>query len=261
MARSFVTVRTSARQVADGLRRRWQYRDVKATSGTVLREFRLLGIPLLIADFQGSVAVEVVAGEIGYGAYDFSDIRFRRGEVVLDLGAHVGIVSIFLAKTHPDITIHAFEPSPPVFELLEQNLRRNRVKNVIAHNQAVAARAGSIDLVAHLASNSAGSTAFLGTDHPAGHERFRVPSVSLDDILNTYRINRCPLLKIDIEGSEYDVLHASHLLGRVMQIRGEFHENAHLRSHGHTMKSLQVFCESVIGAGNVRYTECVMQDP
>ena len=251
---------STPRRIADGIRRRLQYRAVTATPGTVLREFRLLGVAMLVADLVGSVAVEVVAGEIGYGAYDFSEIALQPGDVILDLGAHVGVVSIFLAKTHPGVTIHAFEPSPPVFALLEENLRRNRVSNVIAHNQAVAATAGMVDLVAHLQSNSAGSTAFLGREHPAGHERFRVSSVSLDDIFETYGIERCPLLKIDVEGSEYDVLHASRLLGRATQIRGEFHENAYLRSKGHTMRELQSFCESVIGAGNVRYTECFMPD-
>ncbi len=226
----------------------------------MLREFHLLGVPMLVADLDGSVAVEDVAGEIGYGAHDFSDIALAPGDVILDLGAHIGVVSIFLAKTHPGVTIHAFEPNPRVFALLDENFRRNRVTNVIAHNQAVAATTGTTDLVAHLGSNSAGSTAFLGSDDPAGHEHFRVASVSLDDIFETYGIEHCPLLKIDVEGSEYDVLHASRLLGRVKQIRGEFHENAYLLSQGHTMRELKTFCESVIGTGNVRYTECFMQN-
>src|SRR5207253_534835 len=98
-----------------------------------LREFRVDGVAMLLADIAGSVAVEVVAGEIGYGAYDFSDLAFQPGDVIIDLGAHVGVVSTFLAKQHPDVTIHAFEPTPPVYTLLVENLHRNRVRNVIPH--------------------------------------------------------------------------------------------------------------------------------
>ena len=45
------------------------------------------------------------------GTYNFSDINFQAGDVALDIGAHVGTVSIHLAKMHPEIKIYAFEPS------------------------------------------------------------------------------------------------------------------------------------------------------
>jgi hypothetical protein len=112
-----VVVNATALRLSDGVRRRLQYRNVKATEGTVLREFHLLGVPMLFADLEGSVAVEVVAGELGFGAYDFSEIAFKPGDVIIDLGAHIGVISIFLAKKHPDATVHAFDPSPPVYRI------------------------------------------------------------------------------------------------------------------------------------------------
>jgi FkbM family methyltransferase len=248
-------------RLADGIRRRRRYRKVRATRGTVLRELNVAGTPLLLADYEGSVAVEVVAGEIGDGAYDFSAVKVRPGDVILDLGAHIGVVATYLAKRFPDATIHAFEPCPPVFALLEENVHRNRVRNVVAHNEAVAATAGHLELISHLASNSAGSTAYLGASDASGHDHFTVPAVSLDDIFERYGIQRCPLLKIDVEGAEYEVLHAASHLDRVAEIRGEFHENAYLRSRGCSMADLRAYCEGFVGTGHVRYTECFMQDP
>ena len=247
-------------RLRDGIRRRVQYRDVKASPGTVLREFELDGVSMLLADFEGSVAVEVVAGELGFGAYDFSDIPIEPGDVIVDLGAHIGVVSIYLAKKHPGVTIHAFEPSPPVYALLEENLRRNRVRNVVAHNLAVSATSGTVELVAHLTSNSAGSTAWLSTNDLPGHERFTVQSLSLDDIFERFHIEECALLKIDVEGSEHEVLRASRLLGRARCIRGEFHENDHLASQGHSMESLHTYCETILGPGTVEYTACRLAD-
>jgi len=243
-----------------GVRRRVQYSGVHTEVGTVLRELDVAGQRLLLADLVGSVAVEVVAGEIGNGAYDFEGIGLRPGDVVIDLGAHVGVVSIFLAKQYPNLRILAFEPMPQVFALLKANLRRNRVRNVLAVNMAVSGHGANLDLVAHLASNTGGGTSCLSTLDLPDHERITVPSITLDQIFVEYDIGRCALLKIDIEGGEHEVLRSSKRLSQVANIRGEFHENAFLRSRGHSMRRLQEYCEGVVGSGCVAYTECYMAD-
>jgi hypothetical protein len=115
---------------------------VALAPGTVLRELSVAGAPLQLADKEGSVAVEVVAGEVGQGAYDFSDIEFRPGDVVVDAGAHVGVVSIYLAKRFPFLRILAYEALPPVFAELQRNLVRNQVSNVEARLGTSGARGG-----------------------------------------------------------------------------------------------------------------------
>jgi Met-10+ like-protein len=125
-------VQLTPKRVADGFRRRLKYSGVRAEPDVVLRELHVCGEQLLLGDIAGSVAVEVVAGEVGHGAYDFRDIEIQPGDTILDIGAHIGVVSIFLAKRHPDVRVLAFEPVPRVFELLSANLRRNRVHNVSA---------------------------------------------------------------------------------------------------------------------------------
>jgi FkbM family methyltransferase len=247
-------------RVKDGLRRRARYSGVRAEPGVVLRELDVAGETLLLGDIAGSVAVEVVAGEVGNGAYDFSDIAFRPGDTVIDLGAHIGVVSIWLAKRYPEIRVLAFEPMPRVFELLTANLRRNRVRNVEAYNLGVSAHGGPLDLVAHFGSNTGGGTSFLSELDIPGHVRVNVETTTLDEIFRRHRVERSPLLKIDIEGGEYDVLEAARLLNRVENIRGEFHENTFIREQGHSMAGLHGYCESVIGEGHVRYTACLMAD-
>src|SRR5882724_2862803 len=144
---------TSAR-VADGLRRRWKYSGVRAEPGVVLRELDVDGQRLLLGDLAGSVAVEVVAGEVGHDAYDFRDIELAPGDTVVDVGAHIGVVSIYLAQRHPEVRILAYEAVPRVFELLTANLRRNRVHNVTAFNLAVTGDGRDLELASHLQSNT-----------------------------------------------------------------------------------------------------------
>jgi FkbM family methyltransferase len=223
---------------------------------TVVRRMEVAGITLEIADLAGSVAAEAVRDEVGVGAYDFSDIPFEPGDVVIDIGAHVGIVSTWLARAHPGVRVLAFEPVPDLFRLLVGNLARNGVGNVEAANLAVTADGRAVDMVLH-GSNTGGATSQLGLE-VTDHRHYTVPSTTLDRIFDEHGIDRCRLLKIDCEGSEYEVLLTSRRLGRVEHLRGEFHENRHLRAQGYSMEALRRYCERYVDAGNIRYTPCQM---
>ena len=52
-----------------------------------------------------------------------------------------------------------------------------------------------------------------------------VPSITLNQVFRDHKIYRCDLLKIDIEGQEYEVLHATddEVLSRTIRIHGEYH--------------------------------------
>ncbi len=226
----------------------------------MLRELHVSGEQLLLGDVAGSVAVEVVAGEVGHGAYDFCDIALAPGDTIVDIGAHIGVVSIFLAKRNPGVRILAFEAVPRVFELLSANLKRNRIHNVIAFNLAVTGDGHDLELVSHLESNTGGGSAYVTDRDLPGHDRVVVPSITLDQILEQHQIQRCPLLKIDIEGGEYDVLYNAQLLSRVANIRGEFHENQYLLSQGYSMETLRDHCDGLVGRGRTAFTRCYLPD-
>ncbi|MCU1465772.1 MAG: pv [Actinomycetia bacterium] len=254
------SVGDDVRRIADGVRRRVRYSGVRAEPGIVLRELDVDGERMLLADVEGSVAVEVVAGEVGQGAYDFRDIDIAPGDTILDIGAHIGIVSIYLAKRHPDARILAFEAVPRVFDLLVANVKRNKVRNVVPFNVAVTGDGRDLDLVSHPQSNTGGGSAYAADHALPGHDRVTVPSVTLDQILDRHDIGHCPLLKIDIEGAEYEVLYEAKRLPVIANIRGEFHENAYLMSNGYSMDELRDYCDDLIGAGRTRFTRCHMPD-
>jgi FkbM family methyltransferase len=236
------------------------YRQLPPTEGVTLRELTVCGVPLRVEDFEGSLAALIIADEIGKDAYDFSDVELRPGDTVVDLGAHVGMVSMFLAKAHPDIRVIAYEPVPPVFGLLQRNLRRNRVANVTAVNMAVTGDGRTLDMVSHLASNSGGGTASFANLDRGDHQRWSVPSTTLDAIFSDHGIERCPLLKIDVEGGEYEVLLTARSLDRVDHIRGEFHENTYLQSKGYSMDMLRRHLEQHLPAERIRFTPSAMAE-
>ncbi len=50
-------------------------------------------------------------------------VNLGDGDVVIDIGANIGMFSLFVAREYPGCTVFAFEPSPATFELLSANAR------------------------------------------------------------------------------------------------------------------------------------------
>lgn len=214
-----------------------------------------------VGDAPGSNAVTIIATEINVGPYDFSDIPFESGDVVLDVGAHVGMVSMWLGRRHPDLRILAFEPIPESYRRLVENIERNGIRNVEPHNLAVTSDGRDLDMVVWSELNSGGGTAAFSYRDESDEEHHRVvPSTTLDAIFVDYGLDRVKLLKIDIEGGEHEVLHSTAVLDRVDYVRGEFHENSHLKAQGHSIERVATYVRSVVGDDRVDFTPCQMAE-
>lgn len=164
-------------------------------------------------------------------SYGLDKMTFKPGDVVLDIGAQVGVVSTYLGMKHPEIRIIAVEPHPQNAERLRRNLEANGVKNVTVIEKAVTGDGRKIVLRGDASQNSGGFSAFGGSG--AGVE---AESVTLANIFAFYEIDRLALLKIDCEGAEYEILRSAGdvLLSKIGAIRGELHTNQHLIKQGHT---------------------------
>lgn len=49
-------------------------------------------------------------------------VSVKDGDVVLDVGANIGLFSLYLAQKYPHASIHAFEPTPPIHACAHKNL-------------------------------------------------------------------------------------------------------------------------------------------
>jgi FkbM family methyltransferase len=220
-------------------------------SDTHVRELRINGHHLRIRDFSASVIPRFVARELARDAYGIERIAFCPGDIAIDVGANVGIVSIYLAKRHPQITIHALEPIPENFQHLVENVRANGVSNVVAHNLAVTGDGRPFEMTVHFATNSGGATGYLRDLALEGHRRYTVASITLDRLFADYDVEHCRFLKIDCEGAEHEILTSAKCLSRVDYLAGEFHINERLRTAGYDMRELLAHCERQIGRDRV----------
>ena len=132
--------------------------------------------------------------------------RQSQAPVIFDVGANIGgytqQVLEAVAKAGIDATIHVIEPSASCVELLRRRFSGRR--NVRIHRAAVGAQKG----MQRLRASTPGSTlASLvdrhGIPDTAGEE---VPVERLESILDEADLCRLDLLKLDVEGNEFEAL-------------------------------------------------------
>ena len=49
------------------------------------------------------------------------EIKINNGDVIIDVGANIGILGLRLSQIYHNITIHAFEPIPEIYKVLQKN--------------------------------------------------------------------------------------------------------------------------------------------
>jgi FkbM family methyltransferase len=157
--------------------------------------------------------------------YDFKTDAPRDG-IMVDIGANIGSVTEFFALACPEMRIHAYEPNPAAFGMLERNIGDNQLQQrVTAFPEAVGRESGELSLWVDV--NTTLSTAYMEAAPSEGGRRVNVPMVGLDEVWE--RLGRAPIwmLKIDTEGAEGDILEGAskEALGAVKNAMIEYHDN------------------------------------
>ncbi|WTW99340.1 FkbM family methyltransferase [Streptomycetaceae bacterium NBC_01309] len=175
--------------------------------------------------------------------------------VVLDVGANIGMFSLYLARQRPGARIYAFEPAPDAFAALSANVTHHGLP-VTCLPWGVGGRTGSGEMTVYphaaVFSSIAGDTAAdraaiaaaiatavdddrsagvvdqLADARMAGARTVPIEVVSLPDVLDRLGEARVDLLKLDAEGAETAILGAldkSHW-ARIDRIAMEVHQDA-----------------------------------
>jgi FkbM family methyltransferase len=149
------------------------------------------------------------------GIYTFQTSRER--PLILDCGANIGLSVIFFKRLFPRSKIIAFEADPAVFAVLESNVRGFGFADVTLVNQAVWTDQTVLEFW------QGGADAGRLARETDRRNCIRVPTVRLRDYLTT----EIDLLKLDIEGSETEVLRdCAERLTNVQHLFVEYHSFA-----------------------------------
>ena len=171
----------------------------------------------------------------------------RSTDIVCDIGANKGSFVFWLSRWCRDGTVVAFEPQPWFAALLAQLCKQLALDNVRVEPKAVFSRSGTADLFvpkAHLQSASLLDNAKAGENV----ETISVPTVRLDDYFRNDQ--RIALLKIDVEGAEFDVFKGAERILREQSPLLVFEcENRHLQ--GKTVQDVFAYLASLGYSGSL----------
>lgn len=168
---------------------------------------RIRGQELRLCRPPGAALSEIVR-QVESDDYLLQTASFREGDVVVDVGAHVGTLAIYLAMKYPFIRIVALEPEPGVFQCLLRNIGLNGVRNVTAINRAVS---GDGQRATLYTSPWPGAFATIAAGLAAVHPVLRpvsVDTVTLEQLFRSYDIQHCRVLKISAPGAVRESLSA-----------------------------------------------------
>ena len=196
------------------------------------------------------------------GTLKWLDDNIKPNSILFDVGANVGLYSIYAAKKHIDVKVYAFEPHKINFATLLENITLNDLEDSVrplsfALNDVV----GFFDLNYNSMESGASMTQLGHTKLP--HDRDFKPkmselvySLSVDELIATGKVQQPTLIKIDVDGNEISILKGmkslltSSLPPKSIQIEinpGERNDVVHFMStcgyvldHKHFTKSGQV---------------------
>lgn len=131
--------------------------------------------------------------------YSNSGFDLHESDTIIDIGAHIGLFTLFASQFCKNGKIYCFEPVKENYELLLSNMTLNNLSNVSAFNVAVADKTSTVRI-------------FLNKDE-SGHSMFaqdsnfiEVQSTILKNIFDENNISICNFIKMDCEGAEYDII-------------------------------------------------------
>lgn len=132
-------------------------------------------------------------------SYFSSHFRPKRGDIVFDIGANIGTVTLIMSKMVGDSgRVYSFEPA--TFRSLQKNITANHLENCTVVPKAVSNMNGQIEI--HVFDFVPESN--IVNKMPDGHH-FRtkmVESITLDSFVESSAIGRIDFIKMDIEGAE-----------------------------------------------------------
>jgi len=185
---------------------------------------------LVIYGYRESPFLDTVDHVFLENVYTPFPLKVDRNDIVIDIGAACGVFSLFAAGKTKN-TVFAFEPEPKNFELLNKNIQTNFLSNVKISNNAVSDKVGTTKLFIykrhewHTIINNY-SADILGSF-------IEVPTVTLEHIIKSNKLNKIDFLKMDCEGAEGLILKSinADILKMIKKIAIEFHDDKSEMKH------------------------------
>lgn len=134
--------------------------------------------------------------------------HLNKGDIFIDVGANIGYLTVIAAGfVGKEGEVHSFEPVPIYYDRLLKTARLNKQYKIYTNNLAIGSFFGTADIWLSKYNNIGWNSMVPGyVDLGTIKERVKVNVIRLDDYIFKHRIDNVSLIKIDVEGYEYNVL-------------------------------------------------------
>lgn len=192
------------------------------------REFTTFeGKKLIFGLREGTADFDAVQSVVVEDEYNLKAIPFQDGDICIDIGAHIGSVSLLLASFGKQLKIYAYEPLPENVEMIKKNAFMNGFGNIYPFLLAVGGKEGKLKI--HYGDETTESGRrhhFIGNPNAVPWKgSYLADTTTLEKIFLDNKIEKCKLLKLDPEGEELNILEAcpAEILKKIDYIVGEHH--------------------------------------
>ncbi|MCB0793252.1 MAG: FkbM family methyltransferase [Flavobacteriales bacterium] len=145
-----------------------------------------------------------------FGMADSGDEHFQRllrpTDVVVDIGANIGIRTLAFARSVPMGRVISFEPHPASFKRLQEHVALNKLTHVQVVNKGIGPMERSERLFEVVSSNSGMNRIVADPDRMGDLPYIEVRIAPLHTELQALGIGHVDAIKLDVEGFEMEVL-------------------------------------------------------
>ncbi|MCX6736555.1 MAG: FkbM family methyltransferase [Candidatus Parcubacteria bacterium] len=162
--------------------------------------------------------------------------KIKDNSIIIDIGANIGVLSVFAASTSKNTIVYAYEPMPRSYDLLLENISINKLeKNILPFKLGIGAKKEKRKLF--LANGSPFHSLYT---NEIDKNYLEIECISLGDIFESNHLKECDILKIDCEGAEFEILYNTldKYLKCIKEIRLEYHDQ---KIENYNIKSLIKF--------------------
>jgi len=134
--------------------------------------------------------------------------------VILDCGANIGMATLFFKRLYPNARVSCFEADPTTAGVLQKNVEQNHLDHVTVYNLLLGNKEG--DCPFYTGSGQPGMLSMSANpDRVSNHREIIVKAGKLSQYIDS----PVDLLKLDVEGAEWEVMDDLKSSGKISQIR------------------------------------------
>lgn len=183
----------------------------------------------------GAVDQSIINEVIDHDAYEFFNWKPTRvPKFIVDIGAQIGSFSILAAMRFPSATILSYEFNIDNYEHASKNCKN--IDNIHIYNRAVIGGRKPVAAFIHPTNSGGHKPIFEGAECYISEETFstnnkidysyNIETINPFEIIENNNIDFIDFLKMDCEGSEYQIIkfmNEKQLLGRIGSLAMELH--------------------------------------